>query len=107
MLTYSIMLDGGFVKRKTGTARRPATPNDIVNLTTAIRGHALLAAHRLHRVYFYDAAPSAEIIENPFSGERIDFGVTRSYRANEAMHHHADVVIKASVAQWIGESTGS
>ena len=86
MLTYSIMLDGGFVKRKVGNATKPATSQDVVRLTTAIRNHPLLAAHRLHRIYFYDAAPSAEIIENPFSKERTDFRLTRAYRANEVMH---------------------
>jgi len=86
MLTYSIMLDGGFVKRKVGSATRPAMSQDVVRLTRAIRTHPLLVPHRLHRIYFYDAAPSAEIIENPFSKERTDFSVTRAYRANEAMH---------------------
>ncbi|HEY4090899.1 MAG TPA: NYN domain-containing protein [Luteibacter sp.] len=87
MLTYSIMLDGGFVRRKTGSATKPATSDDIVRLSAAIRSHPLLLSHRLHRIYFYDAAPSSEIIENPFSGERLDFGTTRAYRASEVMHN--------------------
>jgi uncharacterized LabA/DUF88 family protein len=86
MLSYSIMLDGGFVKRKVGSAAKPAMSQDVVRLTRAIRAHALLASHRLHRIYFYDAAPSAEIIQNPFSKERTDFSLTRAYRANEVMH---------------------
>lgn len=86
MLTYSIMLDGGFVKRKVGSAAKPAVSQDVVRLTQAIRSHPLLVSHRLHRIYFYDAAPSAEIIENPFSKERTDFSATRAYRANEVMH---------------------
>lgn len=88
MLTYSLMLDGGFVKRKAGNARNPATSEDIVRLTTAIRKHPLLSSHRLHRIYFYDAAPSTQIIENPLSRERLDFSGTKTYRANESMHNH-------------------
>lgn len=87
MLSYSIMLDGAFVRRKTGNATRPATCSDIVRLSAAIRTHPLLLSHRLHRIYFYDAAPSAEVIENPFSKERIDFSTSRAYRASEAMHN--------------------
>jgi uncharacterized LabA/DUF88 family protein len=88
MLTYSIMLDGGFVKRKAGNARKPATSRDIVRLTAAIRMHPLLSSHRLHRIYFYDAVPSTQIIENPLSRERLDFSGTNTYRANESMHSH-------------------
>lgn len=87
MLTYSIMLDGAFVRRKTGSATRPATCSDIVRLSAAIRTHPLLLSRRLHRIYFYDAAPSAEVIENPFSKERLDFSTSRAYRASEAMHN--------------------
>jgi uncharacterized LabA/DUF88 family protein len=86
MLSYSIMLDGGFVRRKVGSATKPATSKDVVRLTQAIRTHPLLLPHRLHRIYFYDAAPSSEIIQNPFSKERIDFSVSRSYKANQVMH---------------------
>jgi uncharacterized LabA/DUF88 family protein len=87
MLSYSIMLDGAFVRRKTGNATRPATCSDIVRLSAAIRTYPLLLSRRLHRIYFYDAAPSAEVIENPFSRERLDFGTSRAYRASEAMHN--------------------
>lgn len=87
MLSYSIMLDGGFVRRKLGHAKRPATAADIVKLTCAIRAHASVAMHRLHRIYFYDAAPTTDVVENPFSKERLDFGATGAYQSNIALHN--------------------
>ena len=101
MLTYSIMLDGAFVRRKAGSAAKPATSQDVVRLSTAIQRHPLLTSHHLHRIYFYDAAPSTEIIENPFSKERLDFGATRAHRASEVMH--SQLAREAYFANRLGE----
>lgn len=86
MLAYSIMLDGGFIKRKLGSAQQPATADDIVKFTDALRQHERLSAYRLHRIYYYDAAPLSETVEKPFSKEKVNFGASTAYQANAKLH---------------------
>ncbi|MGF6495280.1 uncharacterized LabA/DUF88 family protein [Luteibacter sp. 621] len=101
MLSYAIMLDGGFVKRKARAAKQAAASQDVVRLTLAIRAHPLLGPHRLHRIYFYDAAPSREVVHNPFSRESIDFGATAAFRENLTLHKK--LACEAFFANRLGE----
>jgi uncharacterized LabA/DUF88 family protein len=86
MLAYALMLDGGFIKRKFGGAQKPCTAEDIVVFTDKLRRHELLKGHRLHRIYFYDAAPSSDVVDKPFSTDKVDFGATSAYQANSKLH---------------------
>lgn len=45
-----------------------------------------LAAHRLHRILFYDAAPSSESVQTPFGGPRIDLGTSVAHARNVSLH---------------------
>lgn len=95
------MIDGGFVKRKLGSAKAPATAKDIHALIEKISGHQLLSAHLLHRVYFYDAPPLVQEQEKPLKGGKVDFGkadiVSRSRRM------HAELARVPFVALRMGE----
>lgn len=86
MLSYAILLDAGFVKRKLKLATKAdVTAHDFDALVRSIRAHSTLADHRLHRVYFYDALPLAKAVDHPVSGEVIEYGATPVFHANVAL----------------------
>lgn len=76
MLNYAILIDGGFAKRKLGTAKTPADAKSFSVMIEKIMKHEALCTHRLHRVYYYDATPLTSSEKNPLSGEAMDFGAT-------------------------------
>lgn len=86
MITSAILLDGGFIKRKLKAAlSRTAAAEDIQQLVKAIHAHECLQSTRLHRYYYYDAAPLARTVEHPLDGERIEYGATEVHARNSAM----------------------
>lgn len=86
MLRYAILLDAGFVKRKLKPiSAEPLTAASFEILVSAIRAHPSLAEHRLHRVYFYDAAPLSRSVDHPVTGEALEYGATDVYHANVAL----------------------
>jgi hypothetical protein len=52
VLRYAVLLDGGFVRRKLGTAAKPVTAHDVGALIASLSALPELAEMRLHRVYF-------------------------------------------------------
>ena len=76
MLNYAILIDGGFAKRKLGSAKMPAEAKNFSIMIEQIMTHEALRAHRLHRVYYYDATPLTSSEKNPLSGETVNFGAT-------------------------------
>ena len=101
MNSFAILIDGGFVKRKLGSVKMPATGKDIQTLIENVCAHEMLNAMALYRVYFYDAAPLDERHDKPLQGGRRDFGkepiVARSRKL------HADLVRVPYVALRMGE----
>jgi uncharacterized LabA/DUF88 family protein len=76
MAAYAILIDGGFLKRKLGTAKDPATAEQIREFAEKLQAHPALRSKSLHRIYFYDALPFTDTKEMPLCAERINFGVT-------------------------------
>ncbi len=76
MLSYAILIDAGFAKRKIGSQRDPATSGKFQRLVDKIKDSPHLAGHRLHRVYFYDAEPIDGVQKNPLSSESVNFGLS-------------------------------
>lgn len=74
MQNYAILIDGGFAKRKLGSAVRPATAQDFACLVQKLQATAPLDAMRLHRVYYYDSVPLETAHDKPLNGGRIEFG---------------------------------
>lgn len=74
MLSYAILIDGGFAKRKIGTAKAPATAEQFRQLVQALCAAPALAGMRLHRAYFYDSLPLATTHPKPLNGGVIEFG---------------------------------
>ena len=72
--SYAILIDGGFVKRKLGTARVPMDSVVLNRFVQALQELPELRPHSLHRIYYYDAEPSADVVKKPLSEEILDFG---------------------------------
>ena len=73
MLSYAILIDGGFAKRKLGTAKTHATANEFQKLISTLKSHPQLADLHLHRVYYYDSIPLASAHEKPLGGGKVEF----------------------------------
>jgi len=86
MLCYSILLDGGFLKRKLGSARKRASAEDVVEFTRCLRNLPQLSPHRLHRILYYDAAPSTELVRTPFGGPNVELRHSESHAYNTRLH---------------------
>ncbi|PWD83760.1 NYN domain-containing protein [Ignatzschineria cameli] len=84
MLSYAILIDGGFAKHKLWDRRLKNVTNDsLLKLVELIQDSEHLKGGRLHRVYFYDSEPLSSETENPVSFEKINFAKTHVY--TEAM----------------------
>lgn len=86
MGSFAVLVDGGFIKRRLGNPQTPFAAEDFSAFLSALCQHKTLAAHTLHRVYFYDAAPLMERRRKPLNGEQIDFGNSDSARRNKSLH---------------------
>lgn len=90
MTSFAILIDGGFAKRKIGCAAKPATATDFQEFVEKVCRHPALDAMRLHRVYFYDAAPLTDVVNKPLQGGKIDFGkeptATRNRQLMEGLY---------------------
>ena len=74
MQSYAILIDGGFAKRKLGSAKQHATAEDFQQLSKRIQSSPHLSEMRLHRIYYYDSTPLATAHQKPLSGELVEFG---------------------------------
>lgn len=86
MSCYAVLVDGGFIKRKLGTAAHPMTAATFQTFLTALGRHAALADHKLHRVYYYDAAPLEAEKDKPLSGGRVNFATSGTAVQGKALH---------------------
>lgn len=73
-ISYAMLLDGGFVRRKLSTANSPVDAAGIAAFTKAMAALPCVAGMRLHRIYFYDAKPLEGHATVPLGGGTIDFG---------------------------------
>lgn len=102
MISYAILIDAGFIKRKLGTRTAPMTAEVLDRFVEQVRTHAELSAFRLHRVYYYDATPFLSKVKKPLSGEMIDFGATDMAKRSDKLLKEA--VRKPYFALRIGET---
>jgi len=84
-ISYAMLIDAGFIRRKLGTSRQPADEQAIVALTEAIQQHPCLDGMRLHRIYYYDARPLETSADIPLGGGHIDFGTTETATRNREL----------------------
>jgi uncharacterized LabA/DUF88 family protein len=74
MKNYAILIDGGFAKRKLGTAKSPAKAEDFLRLVDSLKLCDALKHWSLHRVYYYDSIPLESAHEKPLNGGKVEFG---------------------------------
>lgn len=98
---YAVLIDGGFIKRKLGSAAHPMTAATLEGFLTALGSHAALSDHRLHRVYYYDAAPLEAVKVKPLNGGSINFGTSNTAIQGKALH--ADLIKVPFLALRMGE----
>lgn len=72
-LSYAMLLDGGFLRRKLGSAKSPATARTISEFALSVQQLPCMAGMRLHRIYYYDAKPLDSAVNVPLGGGRRDF----------------------------------
>jgi len=85
-LCYAILVDGGFIKRKLGNAANPMTAEAAEVFISAVINHPALSSLRLHRVYFYDAAPLTEKVQKPLGGPLVDYALEPTAKRNQTLH---------------------
>jgi uncharacterized LabA/DUF88 family protein len=92
MLSFALLIDGGFIKRRIGTAKQPMTASTLQAFVDKLVKHDALANMRLHRIYFYDAEPLRDRADKPLQGGQVDFGATplaqRSMKLHEELKRH-------------------
>ncbi|WP_265286411.1 PIN domain-containing protein [Verminephrobacter eiseniae] len=72
-VSFAVLIDGGFAKRRLGSAKTPATADDLQRLVCAIRACRPLENMRLHRVYYYDSVPLETTEKRPLDGGVVEF----------------------------------
>lgn len=75
-LSYAMLLDGGFLRRKLGSTRSPATAKTIADFAKSVQLLSCLSGMRLHRIYYYDARPLDGVANVPLGGGQRDFGAS-------------------------------
>lgn len=78
---YAILLDGGFVTKKLAVRlKRFPVAEDIEQECQRVAQHAKLKDRDLLRIYFYDASPANEKLQNPIDGSTLNLSATPEYR---------------------------
>lgn len=85
MTSYAVLIDGGFVKKKLGTAEKPLGIDGVKAFLDAIQRHEQLRGLRLHRTYWYDAPPLTKVVQKPLQGGSVDLSQTILGKANIAL----------------------
>ncbi|TCG04333.1 hypothetical protein BZM27_41740 [Paraburkholderia steynii] len=97
-ISYAVLVDAGFIKRKLGTQARPMDADDFERFIDRVIAHRELQDMRLHRVYVYDAAPLTERVVKPLRGGEINFAsqpiAQRSQKLHKALQRKRNVAIR-------------
>ncbi len=101
MISYAILIDGGFLKRKLGSQKQPATAAHVRAFLEKLQASPALAGMRLHRVYFYDSQPLSGAEEKPLGGGTVDFGAHPAAARNQTLH--SELIHEPFVALRLGE----
>ncbi|MFA7666522.1 MAG: NYN domain-containing protein [Burkholderiaceae bacterium] len=86
MLSYAVLIDGGFIRKKLGSRASPLTAQSVEAFISWLELHSALKPHRLHRVYFYDAEPMKGKLQTPLQGDELDLSNSPAANNNRALH---------------------
>lgn len=111
MARFAILIDGGFIKKKLQQRHKHfSTVTEIQTEVERIKAHALLAAHTLLRVYFYDAPPASGVLTNPIDRSRVDLSANPHYANNislqQALEMQPDFALREGETAVHGWSVG-
>lgn len=84
-MSYAMLLDGGFIRRKLGTKKAPVGAADISAFASDVQKLQCLDQMRLHRIYYYDAKPLEGTAKLPLGGGNMDFGATDVAARNKSI----------------------
>jgi uncharacterized LabA/DUF88 family protein len=84
-LSYAMLLDGGFLRRKLGSPKSPATARTIADFARSVQELPCLADMRLHRIYYYDARPLDTVVDVPLGGGQRNFGTSDLANQNRSI----------------------
>jgi len=84
-LSYAMLLDGGFLRRKLGTPKQPVDAAGIRSFASKVSKLKCLDGMRLHRIYFYDSRPLEVSERKPLDGDLIDFGASEAAARNKSL----------------------
>ena len=101
MDSFAILVDGGFIRRRLGNKAEPMSASQVSELVRRIGEDPCVTGMRLHRVYFYDAAPFDGSKEKPLRGGKIDFQKEPTYARSRSLHQ--DLKTAPYVALRMGE----
>ena len=85
-ISFAMLLDGGFIKRKLGSAKVPIDAVGIAAFTQKITAQPCLSGMRLHRIYFYDSKPLDGAASIPLGGGTFDFSASAVASRNKSLH---------------------
>ena len=101
--SYAILLDGGFVTKKHFAAnRRAATADDVVRVCDRLRRLPEVADYELLRIYYYDAYPSSQTVEQPITGVRHALAETPRFRQSQSLFDELE--LKSGFALRMGDT---
>lgn len=80
-----MLIDGGFLKRKLRANRQFPTSVDIRKFCDATLAKSPLKDLSLLRIYYYDADPLSDKVQNPISRQSTDFSKTQTYTNNKTL----------------------
>ena len=100
-VSYALLLDGGFIRRKLGTVRTPADAAAIAAFTEQVKKLDCLEEMRLHRIYYYDARPLEGVAPIPLGGGTKDFGADPVAARNKSLQ--AALMMEPFFAMRFGE----
>ncbi len=79
----AILIDGGYFKKCFYQHHKtPPTPEDVNDHCNRLLKHTKLLKKELLRIFYYDCLPYDGELENPFTGEIVDYSKTDQYKNN-------------------------
>jgi uncharacterized LabA/DUF88 family protein len=98
---YAILLDGGYLTKKLRQRLgRAPTADDIMIECERLQGLPHVEGYELLRIYYYDAAPSSELVHKPVTQTTYNLGETERFRQSQILLDH--LVMKPNIALRLG-----
>lgn len=105
LMSYAILVDGGFVRRKLGNRIDRMDASKLGNFINRVKVNPHLQDMHLHRIYYYDSEPLKDKVTNPMSGTEVDFSASDLY--THSMNLFKELRDKPFFAMRMGEMSNN